>query len=346
MSKTRREPDAPTVSVVIPVYNGAALIDATIESALGQTYPHLEVIVVDDGSTDRTAELVRAKAALDPRVRFIQQTNRGVGAARNAGIAAARGELIAPLDADDLWDPSKIERQVNRLLEAGNDFGIVYSWWLWIDGDGRVLDYSPQWRVEGRAADAMLQVNFIGCASIPLFRRRDILAVGGYSEINGERCADWDLSLRIAERTSVAVVPAILVAYRRCRDSMSTNTAAMWQAHGTAIQRVRARRPDLDPALVRRSEHQFRLYLAGVCMWAGQYGQALLWGMRAMGSTLGFAVLPYVARMFAQPKRRRARIGDRTIHPGDSFADLAPPESTIPYDRIYARRLDATGSPS
>src|SRR5206468_11089124 len=140
------------------------------------------VIVVDDGSRDRSAASVGARASRDRRLRLSRQANRGVAAARNGGIAASRGELIAPLDADDIWDPSKIERQVARMLELGEDTGLVYCWWLWIDSDNVVLDYSPQWRVEGASADALLQVNYVGCASNPLFRRSHLAAVGGYDE--------------------------------------------------------------------------------------------------------------------------------------------------------------------
>jgi glycosyltransferase involved in cell wall biosynthesis len=93
---------APLVSVIVPVFNSEQFIVPAIQSALRQTYRNLEVIVVDDGSTDQTAELIAAEAASDPRVRIIRQPNSGVAAARNRGVAAARGEFIAPLDADDL----------------------------------------------------------------------------------------------------------------------------------------------------------------------------------------------------------------------------------------------------
>src|SRR4051794_28277766 len=99
------KPESPQtllVSTIIPVFNGEALIGEAIESALRQTYPNIEVIVVDDGSTDRTLEVIQALAASDSRIRVIQQANGGVARARNRAIAAARGEFIAPLDADDL----------------------------------------------------------------------------------------------------------------------------------------------------------------------------------------------------------------------------------------------------
>ena len=329
------KPDAvvaePLVSIILPVYNGEAYLDGALDSALGQTYRNLELIVVDDGSRDRTRSMVEARAARDSRVRLISQANRGVVAARNRAIEEARGEFIAPLDADDLWNPCKIESQVCRMLELGAETGLVYSWWVWIDGEDAVLDYSPQWRIEGQSADALLQVNFIGCGSIPLFRRRDLEELCGYDESLSEGCEDWDLSLRVAERARVAVVPAVLVGYRRRRDSRSTEASAMWRSHRRVIDRVRQRRPDLDPSLIRRSEDQFTLHLAGVCFWGRHYGQAVGWGVRALRSTLGFKVLPYVIRMLARTLGRRGGSARRTVRHGVPFGDPDQPQALIPY---------------
>src|ERR1043165_6513590 len=121
--------DPPLVSILIPVCNGEASIGQALDSALGQTHANLEVIVVDDGSRDRTSEVVDGVARRDGRVRLVTQPNRGGAAARNRALAAASGEFVAPLDADDLWDPSKIARQVRRIEAAGEGGGLVYCWW-------------------------------------------------------------------------------------------------------------------------------------------------------------------------------------------------------------------------
>src|SRR5262249_36588501 len=138
----------PLVSVIVPVYNGERSIDETLSSALGQSYRSIEVIVVDDGSRDGTRALVEARARLDSRIRVADQPNRGVAAARNHAVSIARGDFIAPLDADDLWDPTKLENQVQRFAIADSSTSLVYSWWTVIDADGLVLDCSPQWRFE------------------------------------------------------------------------------------------------------------------------------------------------------------------------------------------------------
>src|SRR5581483_4857500 len=102
---------APLVSVVVPVYNGAKYLRQALDSALGQTYPRLQLVIVDDGSTDSSAEII---ASYGPRLCSIRQANAGVACARNAGIRAAAGDLIAFLDQDDWWLPEKVDRQVER----------------------------------------------------------------------------------------------------------------------------------------------------------------------------------------------------------------------------------------
>ncbi len=100
------------VSVIIPAYNACVTVERTISSVVNQTYSNLEVLVVDDGSTDETALLVQRMADADPRIRLLQKPNGGLVSARNFGIAHASGEFIAPIDADDLWHPEKIAKQV------------------------------------------------------------------------------------------------------------------------------------------------------------------------------------------------------------------------------------------
>src|SRR3954470_1810603 len=112
-----------TVSVIIPTYNYARYLPQAIDSALGQTHAPLEVIVVDDGSTDDTPRVLEAYAS---RIRVIRQANQGAGAARNAGIAAARGEYVAFLDSDDLWRRDKLELQLARFREEP-DLGLVHA---------------------------------------------------------------------------------------------------------------------------------------------------------------------------------------------------------------------------
>jgi glycosyltransferase involved in cell wall biosynthesis len=330
----------PLVSVIIAAYNAAPYIEATCRSAMRQTYAAIEIIVVDDGSTDETGRLVQALAAHDARITLVRQTNQGVAAARNRAIAAARGTFIAPLDADDLWDPEKIARQVEALERGGADAVMAYCWWAWIDVHGQVMDRSPRWKVEGRVLERLVEVNFTGSASVPLFRRNALDAVGGYDQSLRDRgcqgCEDWDVALRLAASGTVVVVPATLVAYRRRTDSMSSACDTMWRSRGAVIDGLVARTPGLTPSVVRRSAGQFALYLAGVAYWSGDTKGAVLWTLRAGPIRLLAAVAPHVLRLVMRPVATRLRQAP-VVPPDGRLTELDLPEPLIPYDRIYER---------
>ncbi|MGH9387197.1 MAG: glycosyltransferase [Vicinamibacterales bacterium] len=344
MNNTRdqQSPGAPPlVSVVIAAFNAAAHIETSCRSVIGQTYPNLELIVVDDGSSDETADLVRRLAASDRRIKLVQQHNLGAAAARNRGIDEAAGEFIAPLDADDIWDPTKIEHQVRRMQECGPETGMVYAWWAWIDDAGTVIDRSPRWRVEGHVVERLVEVNFTGNASVPLYRRAALRDVAGYNASWHDQacfgCEDWDLALRVAERYAIAVVPAVLVGYRRRRDSMSADCDMMWRSHQEMMATMAGRQPAISEDVITRSNGQFALYLAGVSFWSGHYLDATRWTLRARPRSLTLSVLPHVA-----PIVFRRLLGTEwsgtTFASGDGrFDEFGHKEPLIPYDHIYAR---------
>ena len=128
--------DKPLVSVIIPAFNAAEYIRQTLNSVLAQTYQAMEVIVVDDGSSDATGAIVEEFVKKDARVQLVRQSNAGVGAARNTAIRMARGEYIAPLDADDIWFPEKLEKQVACMEQCGEETGLVYCWSTLVDKHG------------------------------------------------------------------------------------------------------------------------------------------------------------------------------------------------------------------
>ena len=347
--------DEPLVSVILPVYNGSQYIADTVESVLRQTYRNLELIVVDDGSTDGTLAVVE-KFAPDARLRVISQPNSGVARARNRGLETARGEFIAPLDADDLWDPRKIELQVRRMQECGPATGLVYCWWVWIDSEGRVLDRSPHWRIEGDGLARLIEINYTGNASVPLYRRSCLAKIGGYDEgleaQQGGGCEDWDVSLKVAETHRVAVVPALLVGYRRRAGSMSTQSGEMRRSSGLVMNALRHRRPDLAPQVFRQSSDQFSLYLAGVSFWSGAYVRAAGHALRALRSGLLFRVVPHVLRLLWRRAAHTAQTMQK-VRPGEPIDASLVAEPLIPYDRIYSsmhaarsrRRPDSGSAP-
>jgi glycosyltransferase involved in cell wall biosynthesis len=215
------------VSVVIPAYNAERWIAETLISVSEQTLREIEILVVDDGSSDRTAAIVEGHACSDPRIRLIRQRNGGVGAARNTAIQLARGEFIAPIDSDDLWYPEKLALQVSRMREGGEDLGLVYCWSEKVDAAGTLVTGAHPFQVEGVVLEALIVKNFVGNASTPLFRASALRDAGPYltrKEQGGvEGCEDWDLSLRVAESFKVGCAGRTLVKYRQVPNCMTLN---------------------------------------------------------------------------------------------------------------------------
>lgn len=330
------------VSVIVAAYNAEHTIGETLRSVLAQTWRSIEVIVVDDGSHDNTAACVLALAAGDDRIRLLRQTNRGVATARNLAIAVARGEYVAPVDADDVWAPHKLQRQVECLRASPADTALVYGWWSWIDADGRFLDRSPRWHEQGWVLERLVEINFIGNASVPLFTREALLRQGGYDarlrDLDAQGCEDWDLALKVAEHHRVAVVPEILVGYRRHRSSMSGGCDAMWASGCRVLDELAARQPGLPASLLRAGRGQFALHLAGVSFWSGRGLQACRWACKSRAwSTLAQitpSVLALLWRHLARP--RRADAAQHAAATGFNAAALPGPQ--MPYDRILSRR--------
>jgi len=198
------------VSVIIAAYNKASLTVKTVESVLNQTYKNIEIIVVDDGSTDNTRQLL---IPYQDRIRYIHKKNGGACSARNMGIGLAEGEYIGLLDCDDLYLPEKIELSVN-LLEEHPDFGLVHSAAYFVDEKGRILrTFShPRSRCMGWVAKDLLFRDFI-CNSTVVARKACFDKVGLFDETIFTP-GDWDMWLRLAEEYKVGYINAPLVLYR------------------------------------------------------------------------------------------------------------------------------------
>ncbi|MCX7427595.1 MAG: glycosyltransferase [Planctomycetia bacterium] len=173
----------PLVSVILPTYNRECFLGESIRSVIGQTYGNLELIVVDDGSTDGSADLV---ASIAPEARYVWQANRGPADARNRGLLEARGDLIAFLDSDDAWHAEKLARQV-AFLAAHPSVGVVYSARRVSDEHGRVIGGQTKRMHSGRVTEALLQSVFITMPSVVV--RRSVV----------DRVGSFDASLRVTE---------------------------------------------------------------------------------------------------------------------------------------------------
>ncbi len=217
------------VSVIIPVYNGGKYISHAIESVLAQTYKEMEIIVADDGSADRTAEIVKSyqqtHGLIDKRKNliYIYQKNQGTAAARNKGIVNSTGEYIALLDHDDIWEPEKIELQVKYMIEH-QEVGMVHSDAGFIDKDGNLIDDMKRpkgFTVYGRCFKELFVQNKIR-ASTAFIRRSCLDKVGLFDEAI-KYVEDWDLWLRIAREFRVGYIDRILAFYRLHDANISHN---------------------------------------------------------------------------------------------------------------------------
>lgn len=202
--------DRPLVSVVVPTYNRAHVLPRALASVQAQTYDRLEILVIDDGSTDGTDALVREYEARDDRVRYLRQPeNRGVSAARNRGIREARGEFVAFLDSDDEWYPEKTERQVDRFRELPRRVGLVYCGVDTVDPGG---DWTFRPRLRGEVYDQMLLQNPVHSGSGVMIRRTVTEQAGLFDE-DIPAIEDYDYWLRIARHADIDFVEEPLVRY-------------------------------------------------------------------------------------------------------------------------------------
>lgn len=209
-----------SVSVVIPVHNRATAVRRAIASVLAQTCQDVEIIVVDDGSTDGTAAAI--SQIDDPRVRVIgHERSRGASAARNTGIRASRGEFVAFLDSDDEWLPSKLERQLKVFARSDNGVGLVYTGAELLYDEAGVRRFVPRRR--GDLRRLLLRDNCVGGCSVGMVRRRVLEEVGGFDESLPAR-QDVDLWFRISTRYRVDFVPDALVRVAKSHDAVRITT--------------------------------------------------------------------------------------------------------------------------
>ncbi len=255
-----------TVSVVIPTYNYGRFLGAAVDSALAQTRPPLETIVVDDGSSDDTPDVL---ARYGHRVRVVRQANGGVSAARNRGVAEARGDYVAFLDSDDIWRPRKLELQLAR-FEADSTLGLVHCGVEMFDGDSRALATVAR-GLDGSIAAHLLRLDedvLTGPGSCVVVPRRVAQEVGGFDErlAPGE---DWDFCYRVAQRYRAAFVPEVLVRYRMHGAGGHLNVPALERGMLLAFEKAFAAADDRVQALRRRSYGRLHRILAGSYFQAG-----------------------------------------------------------------------------
>jgi len=289
-----------TVSVVIPTYNCGHLIGDAINSVLRQTVTVLEVIVVDDGSTDDTSERLEAFAE---RVRLVRQTNQGVAAARNRGVAEAQGEFVAFLDADDGWHPEKLSRQLSA-FDAAPQLGLLGTdAFAWPAGD--LPELPPIGKLEMVAVtwEQLVVKNRFVTSSI-LARRANLHRAGTFdTRLQGPE--DHDLWIRFAAMFPVANLRAPLTGYRDTTNSLSKHARRMEEGMRLILTKLRTMGSLDGRPLLRRKAYSI---LSHRCSFmyseAGHHAAAFWRSLKA----LAIYPLPYPRDEVASPCERLKRL--------------------------------------
>jgi glycosyltransferase involved in cell wall biosynthesis len=250
----------PNISVLIPTYNAELTIEKTIASVQQQTYRDFEIIVIDDGSTDKTVDVVQS--IMDNRIKLFFYENGGVSVARNRAIKNATGKYIAFLDADDLWTNNKLERQL-ATLEANPEAKIAYSRTRYIDEKENCLYECEPVSFEGNILEELLLTNFLITSSNPLICHQAIRSVGGFDS-SLKSSEDWDCYLKLAARYSFAVVPEYQILYRKSQslNNLSANVEQMKNTSYKVLERAYQTAPPNLQYLRNQSFSILHLYCA------------------------------------------------------------------------------------
>jgi glycosyltransferase involved in cell wall biosynthesis len=351
-------PDAagsPKVTAVIPAYNMAAYIERALRSAIGQTYANLDILVIDDGSGDDTARIAQAIAERHANVRVVTTENAGVAAARNLGTQMADSLYVAYLDADDLWHPLKIERQVAALAAHGHsvEWGSCYTLYRMIDPDDAVIDDGVSSHERGDFFAEHLVWNPVGNGSNLLVRRDLALAVEGFNPdyaaagIGG--CEDLEFQLKLLLRSKMELVREFLVGYRLHAAQMSGDIVMMRLSKLAVIETIVAGR-DMPPATRKRALVQAYLTLAKGHFLMGS------WGAAAKSIVAGLAAGPIeTARKFEiflrqeldyWTARSRHQLQSSARPPGVTrpFGEFAPGEGVDADSRNRVRHRNSLAS--
>ncbi len=291
------------VSIVIPVYNAEAFVGEAVASALGQTYDPIEVIAVDDGSPDRSIDVLQGFD--DRRLRIVRQPNGGLAAARNAGIREARGEFIALLDADDIYEPEKVARHISHFSEEPS-LGVSFSHSTLIDVSGRPLNKAQTPRPGSVTPERLLLGNPLSNGSTAVIRRRVLDDVAAYHDAlpkyfdeslrRARGVEDLDCWLRIALETNwlISCLPEALTRYRLNPAGLSVDGAQMMRSWERVIDRAKTYAPDVVARYEKPARARMLRYLAGRSIRAGRSSEAL--AMMAQALTTDPAILWQQAR--------------------------------------------------
>jgi glycosyltransferase involved in cell wall biosynthesis len=248
----------PTISIIIPAYNAQSTILETIASVRSQTFTDFELIVVNDGSGDRTLQLLQT--IQDPRIKVFSYENSGVSVARNRGISLAASEYLTFIDADDLWTPDKLELQL-AALQQHPSAAVAYSWTCFMDRHGNFFHADNPVNFEGNVHAELLKTNFLLSGSNPLIRKAALASVGEFDPTL-THAEEWDLYLRLAAKYDFVVVPKTQILYRQTAGSASAKIEVMEKDALKVIERAFQSAPLQLQPLKKQSLANLYRYLA------------------------------------------------------------------------------------
>jgi glycosyltransferase involved in cell wall biosynthesis len=296
----------PEISVIIPAYNAERTVGVAVDSVLAQTFGDFELIVIDDGSRDDTAEVAESRD--DPRVSCVRTENGGVSVARNRGVARSCGAYVAFLDADDAWQPAKLDRQ-HALLKERPEVGLCFTATQFVDDKLQPTFLQPAPERNDWTEALLLEGNILpGSASSVLVRASVIEQSGGFDP-RFSLCADWDMWLRMSVRSKVSLLDEPLVFYRSAPGTMSSDIGVLERETFALLDKFYAS-PESEPyERVRRRAYANRwMVCAGSYLDSGQMRDAarcILTGLRTDPRTVRRLVS--FAGGFAHRARRRAQ---------------------------------------
>ena len=261
----------PRVSIVIPAYDAMRYLPETVNSALAQSFTDFEIIIVNDGSTDGIEAWYSGLA--DSRVTLISQSNQGKSVAVNNGLAQSQGEYIAFLDADDLWETTKLEKQVS-CLDASPSVGLVYTWTALADETGQPTGRVLASHAEGNVWKSLILKNILTCGSTPMVRRQCFDDVGVFDP-DLPPAEDWDMWLRIATHYDFAVIKEPLVRYRKHRGNTSARWQLMQKSSSLVLDRAFKSAPEDYSDVYNQAYTSLYIYLGWLAIQKKSHQQAL-----------------------------------------------------------------------
>lgn len=270
------------ISIITPTFNRSQFIHYAIRSVITQTISNWELLIIDDGSTDNTKNIIEPYLT-DPRIKYFFQENQGQAAARNNGLRHSRGEFVCFLDSDNLWYPEKLKVQ-HEAMKSRPDIDVVYGDGDTINESGVVISTANMKRYSGRITEKLLKDNFVSF-NTAMVRAASIKGIGGFDE-SVRFGDDYDLWLRLSAKSQFLYIPRVFSQYRVMSDQISSNKEARFSSNEATIKRFLSKNPGiLNQRAINRGFSAFYVRRGRYRLGEGEYLIALRDFLKALRYT-------------------------------------------------------------